>query len=452
MNHQLTLMLWSALALAATSAQDGVQWPSFRGPGASGVAEGFGAPVEWSVPEKEGVAWRVEVPGLGHSSPVVWGRKLFVTTAVPKQGVAELSSLYGSEGYGSGDSVEDEGPQEFKLLCFDKRSGELLWENALHEGVPKTKRHPKSSHASSTPTCDESRVIAFFGSEGLFCCDHEGKLLWKRDLGVLNAGAPGQPQYEWGFGSSPVLHEGMVLVQCDVQDQSFLMALDAADGSELWVAERDEDPTWCSPAVYIAPEGGTSQVIANGYKHVGGYELETGKPLWNLAGGGDVPVPTPVVADGLIYFTSAHGRMAPIYAMKPSARGEISMDPEESDALVWIHPRRGIYMQTPLIYEGQVYACSDGGILASFDAQTGEMIYRERLGSGGAGFSGSAIATDGLIYLTAEDGGVHVVSAGPEFEQVGVNDLGETCMTTPALSEGVLYFRTQHHLLAVDGE
>ncbi|MFT5051552.1 MAG: outer membrane protein assembly factor BamB, partial [Chlamydiales bacterium] len=427
-------------------------WPSFRGPGATGIVEGHGAPLEWSVTEDEGVAWRVAVPGLGHSSPVIWGDKLFLTTAVPKQGEAQLSSLYGSEGYGSGDSVEDEGPQAFMLLCFDKGSGELLWNNVLHEGVPKIKRHPKASHASSSPTCDAGRVVAFFGSEGLYCCDHEGKLLWKRDLGVLNAGAPGQPQYEWGFASSPVLHEGVVLVQCDVQDQSFLMALDAADGTDLWVTERDEDSTWSSPTVFAAPEGGTSQVIANGYKHVGGYDLKTGDPLWKLVGGGDVPVPTPVIADGMIFLTSAHGRLAPIYAISPSARGDISMDPEESEALVWMHPRRGIYMQTPLVYDGQVYACSDGGILASFDAATGDMLYRERLGSGSAGFSGSAVATDGLIYLSAEDGEVHVVAAGPEFERVTVNDLGDTCMSTPALSEGVLYFRTQRHLLAVDGK
>ena len=427
-------------------------WPSFRGPGARGTVEGYGGPLHWSVEKNEGVAWRVEIPGLAHSSPVVWGDKLFLTTAVRKTGEAELSSLYGSDGYGAGDPVEDEGVHAFQLMCFDKRSGKLLWKNVLAEGVPKVKRHPKSSHANSTPACDASRVVAFFGSEGLYCCDHEGKLLWKRDLGVLNAGAPGMPQLEWGFASSPVLHEGRVLVQCDVQDQSFLMALDAGDGSEVWVTEREEDPTWSTPTVHVGGEGQTSLVVANGYKHIGGYELETGEPVWKLVGGGDVPVPTPIVHGGLIYITSAHGRLAPIYAIQTGAKGDLTMDPAECEGMQWSHARRGIYMQTPLVYGEHLYACSDGGVLSCFEALTGEPVYRERLGGGLAGFSGSAVATDGLLYFSAEDGEVHVVAAGPEFEKVASNDLGETCMSTPALSEGVLYFRTQHHLLAVTGE
>ena len=434
------------------SDESGPHWPSFRGLDARGIAEGHGGPTEWSVTEGEGVGWRVEVPGLAHSSPVVWGDRLFLTTAVREKGEAQLSSLYGSEGYGAGDSVEEEGVHRFELLCFDKHSGKLLWTKVLHQGAPKVKRHPKSSHANSTPACDGERVVAFFGSEGLYCCDHEGELLWKRDLGVLNAGAPGMPQYEWGFASSPVLHEGRVIVQCDVQDQSFLMVLDAKDGSDVWVAERDEDPTWSTPTVHVGGEGERSLVIANGYKHIGGYELATGEPVWKLVGGGDVPVPTPVVDGDLIYITNAHGRLAPIYAIRTSAEGELSMDPEECEGMAWSHPRRGIYMQTPLVYEGILYACSDGGVLAAFDAATGESLYRERLGSGGAGFSGSAVATDGLIYFSAEDGEVHVVAAGPEFEKVATNDLGETCMSTPALSEGVLYFRTRHHLVAITGE
>lgn len=451
---RITTVLCLAGAALASSSPGGEEthWPSFRGPGARGVVEGFGAPVEWSVEADEGVAWRVPVAGLAHSSPVIWGDKLFLTTAVRQEGKAELSSLFGSPGYGAGESVEEEGAHAFELLCFNKRSGALLWRKQLTEGVPKVKRHPKSSHANSTPACDASRVVAFFGSEGLYCCDHDGNLLWERDFGVLNAGAPGKPDLQWGFASSPVLVGDRVVVQCDVQDQSYLRVLDAKTGEDVWVVEREEDPTWSTPAVHLGSDGEPSQIIANGYKHIGGYEFATGKPVWSLSGGGDVPVPTPVIDGSLIYITSAHGRLAPIYAIRLDAEGELSIDAEESEGMEWSHPRRGIYMQTPLVYDGLLYACSDAGVLACFDAASGEPIYRERLGGGGAGFSGSAVATDGLLYFSAEDGSVHIVAAGPEFEKVGENDLGETCMSTPALSEGVLYFRTRSHLVAVHGE
>jgi outer membrane protein assembly factor BamB len=287
--------------------------------------------------------------------------------------------------------------------------------------------------------------VAFFASEGLYCYDHDGELLWKRDFGVLDCGAPRQPDYEeyqWGYDSSPVLADGKVIVQCDVQAQSFLTVLDAATGEELWRVERDEDPSWGTPTVH------GSQIIVNGYKHIGGYDLETGAEIWKLVGGGDVPVPTPVVEHDLIYITSAHGPLRPIYAVRVDAEGELSMDPAECEHMAWSN-RRGVYMQTLLVYGEELYACNGGGVVTCFDARTGEERYRERLGDGRSGFSGSAIAADGLVYFTSEGGEIHVVRAGSSFERVATNDMGETCMATPALSEGVLFVRTRRHLVAL---
>ncbi|MCP3915824.1 MAG: PQQ-binding-like beta-propeller repeat protein [bacterium] len=429
-------------------ATDGVSWPSFRGERAGGIAGGAAPPKEWDVEKGENVLWKKPVAGLAHSSPVVWGDKLFLTTAERMAGEAELSSLYGSPGYGSGDSVEDEGKHAYRLLCFDKRTGEVLWSRTAHEGEPEVKRHPKSTHANSTPAVDGERVVAFFGSEGLFCYDLDGEPIWEKDFGVLLSGAPRyEDGYEWGFASSPVLHEGSVLVQCDVRGESFLARLDAKDGKELWRTARAEDCTWSTPTIVTGLESG-DQVVVNGYEHSGGYDLETGKEVWKLVGGGDVPVPTPVTAGGTIYLTSAHGRMRPIYAVEASVVGTVVAGAVES-GMRWFHPRRGIYMQTPLVLDGRLYACSDGGVLGCYAVADGEELYRERLGAGGAGFSSSAVAAGGVLYFTDESGEVHVVQPGEAFEKIGTNALGENCLATPAVSEGVLYFRTRGHLVAI---
>ena len=440
-----------AAAIAPPTAVLGDSWPSFRGPRASGVAPGKPVPETWDLASGKNIRWRAEVPGLGHSSPVVFGGRVFLTTAVRQEGEASLTSLYGSPGYGAGESVEDEGPHAFHLLCFDAATGELLWDRVACKGVPKVKRHPKSSHANPTPAVDAERVLAFFGSEGLYAFDHAGEPLWKKDFGVLDCGAPRveEPEkYQWGFASSPVLHEGRVIVQADVQDQSFLTVLDAADGEEIWRVLRDEDPTWSTPTVSEISAVDGPQIVVNGYKHIGGYDLEDGAEIWKLSGGGDVPVPTPVVSDGLIFITSAHGPEHPIHAIYTDAEGTLTADPAESEGLCWTN-RHGIYMQTPLVHEGLLYACSDGGVLSCFEALSGAEVYRERLGDGSSGFSGSAVASGSRIYFSGENGVVLVVQAGREFELLAANDMGETCMATPAIADGTLFVRTRQHLVAV---
>ena len=312
--------------------------------------------------------------------------------------------------------------------------------------------------ANPTPAVDAGRVVAFFGSDGIFCFDHEGEPLWDLDFGVLDTGAPrveDYEQYQWGFASSPVLYDGKVIVQCDIQEQSFLAVLDARTGEEIWRVNRDEDPSWCTPTVHEAAATEGPQIIVNGYKHIGGYELATGKEIWKLVGGGDVPVPTPVVEHGLIFITSAHGPLRPIYAIDVEAKGVLWMNPMESEgqseSMAWSN-RKGIYMQTLLVYGEELYACSDGGILACFDAGTGEGIYRERLGDGRSGFSASGVAGDGKLYFSGEAGTIYVVQAGRDFEVLAANDMGETVMSTPAISAGRLYVRTRHHLVCVGEE
>ncbi|MFQ5506069.1 MAG: PQQ-binding-like beta-propeller repeat protein [Planctomycetota bacterium] len=421
-------------------------WPSFRGRNARGVAEGFSTPLHWDVEKGENIAWRTEIPGLAHSSPVIWGERIFVTTAV-KEGTAEL--IVGR--YGSVTSLEDRSPHEYQLWCIDRNDGEVLWKRTAWKGVPAIKRHPKSSHAAPTPATDGERVVAFFGSEGLYAYDMEGALLWNKDFGVLDSSWYVAPKAQWGFASSPVIHEGSVLVQCDVLGDSFVASLEAATGKELWRTARDEVPTWSTPTVHIGKD--RRQVILNGYKHIGGYDLETGRELWKTGRGGDIPVPTPVVAKGLVLITNGHGRLSPIFAISAAAAGEFSVDPEESEHMVWAWKRRGNYMQTPLVYGDELYCCNDGGVLTCIDLQSGKRIYRKRLGDGRTGFTASGVAADGKLYFTSEIGEVHVIEAGRTRPDkiLAVNDMGETCMATPAISRGTLFFRTRSHLVAVAG-
>jgi len=431
-------------ATALVGPSDTGQWPSFRGSNASGVATGFATPTKWNVETGEGVKWKTPIPGLGYGAPVIWGDRLFVTAAVGTGDPLVKVGLYGSV-----QSVKEDAEQEYVLYCLDKKTGEVRWQRTVHKAVPKIKRHPKASHANCTPATDGKHVVTFFGSEGLYCHTVDGELLWKKDLGLLDSGWYVDTTAQWGFGSSPIIHDGMVIVQCDVQEDSFLAAFDVKTGKEIWRTPRDEVPTWSTPTIYEA--GGTKRLAVNGYKHIGGYDLATGKEVWKLRGGGDIPVPTPIVGEGLIFITNAHGMMAPIYAIRIEAEGDISLDTGQTrnSHIPWSRPKRGNYMQTPLLVDGLLHCCSDRGILTVYDAKEGTSIYRKRIGDGRTGFTASPVAAGGKIYFTSEVGDVHVFQIGREYKPLAVNPLGEICMATPAISQGVLFFHTQRHVVAV---
>ena len=431
-------------ASTTTDKQPSAFWPSFRGPFARGYDDSHPLPDTWNVATGENILWKTPIDGLAHSSPVIHGDRIYLTTAT-KEGEAELRvGLYGDV-----QPVKDDSVHQFRVLCLNRADGSILWEKTAWEGVPEIKRHPKGSHAASTPATDGRHVVAFFGSEGLYCYTAAGDLLWSRDLGTLDSGFFMMPEAQWGFASSPIIFNDRVIVQCDVQEGSFLAALDLATGEEIWRTPRAEEPTWCTPTIHV--DGDRTQVICNGWKHIGGYDLADGSELWKLVGGGDIPVPTPVVHDDLIYITNAHGRMAPIYAIRTDASGTLEMpaDGTGNRHIAWAYSRRGNYMQTPLVYKGLAYFCSDAGILSCYDAQTGEQHYRERIGEGRAGFTSSPVAGDDKLYFTSEEGQVHLIRPGITFEKMAVIDLGETHMSTPAIAEGVIYFRTRGHVIAV---
>jgi outer membrane protein assembly factor BamB len=435
------------LAAQGNAPRPGVDWPQFRGIAAAGVAEGFPLPARWDVPRGDGVRWTAPVPGLSHSSPIVWGDIVCVTSAVAAGGEEPLKvGLYGDI-----ESVQDERAVSWEIHCYDTRSGTKRWDAVAHKGVPKVKRHPKATHANATLASDGRVLVAMFGSEGLYAYDFEGRQLWKRDLGVLESSFFQVPSAQWGFASSPVVHDGRVIVQADVLKGSFLAAFDASTGKEIWRTARHDYPTWSTPTVHVA--NGRAQIIVNGFKHIGGYDLATGKELWRMKGGGDIPIPTPVVHDRLAFITNAHGGGAPVLAVRAEARGDVSLADGASanDAVAWSRMRDGAYIQTPIVYRDLLYVCRDNGVLTVFEPATGRQVYQQRLADGRTGFSASAVAGDGKVYYTSEDGSVFVIAAGRTFQQLAENVLGETAMATPAISAGTIFIRTRTRLVAVGG-
>ncbi len=419
-------------------------WPSFRGLDASGVAAGQKVPVSWNVESGESIAWKSAIPGLAHSSPIVWGGKVYVTTAVSSQGRAYLKHGL----YGSGDAADDHSIQKWRLLCLSLADGTVLWDTLVTEGEPIDKRHIKATYANSTPSTDGEHVVALFGSEGLYCVSASGKVLWKKDLGRMNMGAYDAPTYEWGPASSPIIYDDMVIVQVDTQEKDFLIACHLRTGETKWKTARDELPSWGTPTVVT--NGKSAQIVTNGSNHILGYDL-TGNELWRLGGSSQITAPTPVFNEELIIVASGRRPEKPIFAIRPGAKGDLTL-PEDSDTseyIAWRVKGRGPYMPTPLIYGQLLFTLQNQGILDCYDLTTGKEIYRERISHGGGGFSASPVACNEKLYLSGEDGDVFVIQVGKEFQQLNMNQMNEVVMATPAIADNTLLIRGRDHLYAI---
>ncbi len=423
-----------------------LNWPSFRGRHASGIADGQFPPLTWDTATKSNIRWKTPIPGLGLSCPVVWEDRIYVTTAVSADGKSALRPGL----YGDVDSVDDSSEHSWRIYCLDKRDGTIQWERTACKGVPKVKRHTKASHANPTPATDGAHIVVSFGSEGLYCYDKGGKLLWKKNLGVLNSGWFYDADYQWGFGSSPILYKDLAIVQCDVGKNSFLAAYRLADGSEVWRKSRDEVPSWGTPTIIEGPQ--RVELVTNATRYARGYDPLTGEELWRLARHSEITVPAPIYGAGLIFITSGYRPVQPIYALRPGANGDISLKDAatKSDAIAWSTTKGGPYMPTPIVYRDHLYICSNAGIVTCYEAKTGKQVYKERLDAQG-GFTASPVAADGYLYFTSEESGVFVVKAGPKFALVTINsmDTGEACLATPAISDAMLFVRTQHYLFGI---
>jgi outer membrane protein assembly factor BamB len=416
-------------------------WPAFRGANAAGVSR-TAVPTTWDVAASRNVAWKTPIPGLAHSSPIVWGDRIYVTTAVAASGRSEVKT--GDADKSGIDSAADIGPHTWRLIAVDRATGKIVWDRAVHQGTPRMKRHVKASHASATPATDGRSIVALFGSEGLFCFDMDGKQKWRVDLGVMDVGLVDDPSYQWGPASSPVIFEDRVIVQNDRHKDAFLAAYDLATGKELWRAAHDEYPSWATPS--IVRTAGRTEIVTNAGKNIRGFDPASGRELWRLADSGtQVKVPTPVVAGELVIVTGGYpagGR--PIYAIRPGGSGALP-----KSALAWQTERGSPYTGTPLAHDGLLYVCTDNGILSAYDAKSGERLYQQRVSTAAGGFSASPIAAGDRLYLASEEGDVFVVQAGRAFKLLATNRMGEITMATPAATGDMLVVRTRSQLVGI---
>lgn len=340
----------------------------------------------------------------------------------------------------------DSGEWTWQVVCLQLETGKIQWTKDACIGEPTIKRHLKASHANCTPATNGEFVVAFFGSEGLYCFDFEGRLIWEHDFGKLQSGAYDAPELEWGFASSPIISNGHVIVQCDCLNANFVAFLKISTGEEILRGDRDgEVATWSTPLVVTTDD--QEQVVCNGYRQMAGYDLKTGTRLWHLNNGGDVPVPTPVFANGLIFLTNGHGR-SPTYAIEPTATGDLTPtnDESENSGVAWWQPSDGSYMPTPLVMGELLYTCNDNGRLTVRDSLTGDLIYRKRIGTGSQTYTASAVTAGRHIYFVSEHGDLTVIEAGNTFRPIASNDMGDVVMSTPSISGDRFLIRTVRNL------
>ena len=438
--HSLNAAVALVVTFSTSPLPAAENWASFRGPQASGVRDGANLPADWDVRTGRNIRFKTAIPGLGHSSPIVWGDRVFLTSATGQQ--AAPLRLGDTGGI---DLAQDPGTLSWKLFCVDGRNGKLLWERTAFTGPVRSKRHAKSSQANATPVTDGRTVVAVFGSGGVAAFDFEGQLKWKADLGALNPGLFGDTSSEWGHGSSPVIDGDRVFIQVDRHAGSFLAAFDLATGKRLWTVKRDERPVWATPMLFES--GGRKELIVVGGYHVRSYDPRDGRELWRFKDEAEVKTPTPLAAGGLIVLSGGY-RGRPLFALKPGGVGDISV-PEGAASgpyMAWRTEPGGPYTTTPLAYGGLLYTVRDEGIATAYDLATGARVYQERTNTT---HSASPVGSDGKLYLAAEGGEVLVVKAGRKFEVLARNDVGEPIMATPAIANGTLYVRTLGHLYAV---
>ena len=418
-----------------------INWPSFRGTNAAGVGDGQGVVADWDVATGSHVKWKTAIPGLGTSSPIVWGNRAYVVSAASDEDTSFRTGLTGDV-----KPIETLPIHTYALHALDLETGRRLWQREVFVGAPITKRHFKSSQANATPATNGQFIVAVFGSIGVMACyDMNGTPVWKKDIGSLDSGWFLDPSYQWGHSSSPIIYRSSVIVQADQSRGSFIAAFDLASGRELWRTPRpDEVSTWATPTIISGPKG--DELVTNGTK-VRGYDPSTGALLWTLSPNSEIAIGTPVVHRDLAIVTAGYPPVRPVYAVRVGARGDISLPKGKtaSDAIAWSHDRDGTYISSPIVYRDQLYTLNNNGILTAYDANSGERIYRARVGGGGA-FSASPVAADGKLFAASEDGDVFVIQAGREYVELGKYPMNETLMASPAISNGLLIVRTLNHL------
>ena len=448
MTTRLTVLAVGLICLSVSTGEAQDNWPQFRGETAGVVADNPALPVSWG--PDENVAWRIDMPGRGWSSPIVWGDHVFVLTStavtgpeVPIQPIENYRARSLGGAMTAAYITEQTEPLQWVLYDIDFDTGEVRWERTLHEAVPSLPTHQKSTFASETPVTDGERVYTYMADIGLFAVDFDGNLVWSVEFGWL-------PRREWGAASSPVLHDGRLYVVNDNDEQSYVAAFDAATGAELWRTDREEGSNWSTPFVW--QNDVRTELVTTGREGVRSYGLD-GDLLWQLTGMSTLVIPTPFSDHGLLYINSGYvaDENRPVYAIRPGATGDITL-PEGSnsnDYIVWSHPQLGSYNPSSLVYGDYHYTLLDRGIMMAYNARTGEELYQRKRITAGTLFTASPWAYNGKIFVLSEDGDTFVVQAGAEFSVLGRNSLDEMTLSTPAVARDSLIIRTATKLYRI---
>ena len=428
-------LTWFSLTTTAIANEN---WPQFRGHGALGVVDDPSLPMTWSTTDN--VQWIVDVPGLGWSSPIVWD-DLVIVTGVASQGAVEEPR---AGFYFGGERPTPTDEHRWMVFAYSIETGDLMWQEEVHRGIPDAPRHLKNTYASETPVTDGQYIYAYFGNVGLFCLDMNGRVLWSQTFDLVDTRAG------WGTAASPVLHGDRLYLVNDNDDQSFLVALSKETGAELWRVNRDEGSNWSTP--YVWENELRTELVTTGTDKVRSYDLQ-GQLLWELTGMSSITIATPFSRFGFLYLGSGYigDQQRPVFAIKPGASGDISVPEDGSldESIAWYLPQAASYNPSPIIYGDHYYTLLDRGFFTCHNARTGEEVYGRQRIRPGVAFTASPWAYRNHIFALSEDGDTYVIKAGEEFEVVAVNSLNEMSMATPAIAHSSLFIRTASKLYRI---
>ncbi|HSE38051.1 MAG TPA: PQQ-binding-like beta-propeller repeat protein [Blastocatellia bacterium] len=413
-------------------------WSQWRGPEGNGISSETNLPAEWS--DTKNIKWKTPIPGRGHSSPVVWDNKIFLTTDIEGDivpGAKAVEHMDSGKPFKHPDSIGADRKHSFKVLCIDRGTGKTLWEQTAYEGTVFDDRHRKSSFASPTPATDGNHVFAYFGTEGLYCYDFSGKLIWKFSPGPIAT-------FGMGTGTSPVLFENSVILQCDEDngEKSFIVALDKKTGKELWKTARKVQASWSTPLIVRGAQ--RTEMITSGNELIISYDPKTGKELWQTKGHASNAIATPLAGNGMV-FVYAGFPVKKTIAIALGASGDLS----DSKNIVWQYDKGTAYVPSSILYGEYIYLLSDRGIITCLDAKTGRVIYEGGRIPIPATFTASPVAFDGKILLTSEDGDTFVIKAGPKHEVLATNSIAEPVYASPAISDGMIFIRGEKNLYCI---
>ena len=423
--------------VSSAQARTSAGWPQWRGPSGQGTSDEKNLPTQWSA--NTNIKWKTSIAGRGHSSPIVWGNKIFLTTAIEGAlvpGAKAVKHMYPEGEFLHPDSVGADHKHLFKVICLDRQTGKILWEQTAFEGTPYDDRHRKSSFAAATPATDGKYVYAYFGTEGLYAFDMKGKLAWKADLGKI--GTVGM-----GTGTSPILYENLVIVQCDEEfgEGSFIVGVDKKTGKEVWRTPRKKiEVSWSTPLLVRTAK--RAELITSGNEAIVAYDPATGKELWRHKGVDSNAIPSPV-ANSQLVFVSAGFPAKIAMAITLGGAGDLS------DKVVWKYEKGTAYVPSPILYGDYLYLTTDRGILTCLDARTGEVKYEGGRVPVPATFTASPIAFEGKILMTSEDGDTFVIKAGPRHEILATNTVGEPVYASPAVADGNIFIRGERNLYCI---